>query len=198
MQKPISKKAKLSSEKDDLPEEVPDKGYEHVNGLGCNSADALNEKALEAALDHADGSEKAVLETDSSNTCGGGNDSSVQAGVSVNGGTIQVNADGKRKLQTQGKWKGVDPVVFFKDEAVINSIKTFYGIVESFPLYSHLVTRNEDTNHVKRIYYISKSVKELLELNFQVGQPLKIASIGLKMFVSINSVSFLVYYHVLS
>lgn len=100
--------------------------------------------------------------------------------------TDPKKAGGKRKLQVQGKWKGVDPVVFFKDEAIINSIKTFYGIDESFPLNGHLLTRNSDTNHVKRIYYISKSVKDILELNFSVGQQLKITSIGLKMFVSIS------------
>jgi len=92
---------------------------------------------------------------------------------------------GKRKLQIQGKWRGVDPVVFFKDETIINSIRDFYGIDERFPFNGHLVTRNSDTNHVKRIYYISKSVKDVLELNFKVGQQLKITSIGLKMFVSI-------------
>ncbi|KAL9329660.1 hypothetical protein ACSQ67_004663 [Phaseolus vulgaris] len=89
---------------------------------------------------------------------------------------------GKRKLQIQGKWRGVDPVVFFKDETIINSIRDFYGIDERFPFNNHLVTRNSDTNHVKRIYYISKSVKDVLELNFKVGQQLKITSIGLKMF----------------
>ncbi|RZB96737.1 tRNA (cytosine(34)-C(5))-methyltransferase isoform B [Glycine soja] len=89
---------------------------------------------------------------------------------------------GKRKLQIQGKWRGVDPVVFFKDETIINSIRDFYGIDERFPFNGHLVTRNSDTNHVKRIYYISKSVKDVLELNFKVGQQLKITSIGLKMF----------------
>ncbi|KAG6594890.1 tRNA (cytosine(34)-C(5))-methyltransferase [Cucurbita argyrosperma subsp. argyrosperma] len=90
--------------------------------------------------------------------------------------------NGKRKLQIQGKWRGVDPVVLFKDETVIDCIKTFYGINESFPLIGHLVTRNSDTNHVKRIYYISNSVKDVLELNFSAGQQLKITSIGLKMF----------------
>ncbi|CAJ1938152.1 unnamed protein product [Sphenostylis stenocarpa] len=88
----------------------------------------------------------------------------------------------KRKLQIQGKWRGVDPVVFFKDETIINSIRDFYGINERFPFNGHLVTRNSDTNHVKRIYYISKSVKDVLELNFKVGQQLKITSVGLKMF----------------
>lgn len=91
----------------------------------------------------------------------------------------------KRKLQNQGKWKGIDPVILFNDEAVISSIKAFYGINDSFPLHGHLVSRNSDTNSVKRIYYISKSVKDVLELNLLVGQQLKIASVGIKMFVSI-------------
>ncbi|XP_014494471.1 tRNA (cytosine(34)-C(5))-methyltransferase [Vigna radiata var. radiata] len=95
---------------------------------------------------------------------------------------ITKNTPGKRKLQFQGKWRGIDPVVFFKDEEVINSIKVFYGIDDQFPFNGHLVTRNSDTSHVKRIYYISKSVKDVLELNFSVGQQLKITSVGLKVF----------------
>lgn len=94
-------------------------------------------------------------------------------------------AGGKRKLQIQGKWKGVDPVVFYKDETTITSIKTFYGLDDSFVLSGQLVTRNSDSKHVKRIYYISRSVKDVLELNLLVGQQLKITSVGLKMFVSI-------------
>ena len=95
------------------------------------------------------------------------------------------HAGDKRKVPMQGKWKGFDPVVFLKDETLIDSIKEFYGIRdESFPLYGHLVTRNTDTSSVKRIYYVSKSVKEVLQLNFAVAQQLKIASVGLKMFVS--------------
>ncbi|XP_076939728.1 uncharacterized protein LOC143608608 [Bidens hawaiensis] len=91
-------------------------------------------------------------------------------------------ANDKRKLQIQGKWYGVDPVVFFKDDAILTGIKEFYGIKESFPFYHHLITRNSDTNHVKRIYYISESVKNVVELNFSAGEQLKITSIGLKMF----------------
>ncbi|CAH2076070.1 unnamed protein product [Thlaspi arvense] len=94
---------------------------------------------------------------------------------------------GKTKVPAlQGKWKGLDPVVFLRDETVINGIKTFYGIKdESFPLHGHLVTRNSDTSskgNVKRIYYVSKSVKDVLELNSAVGKKIKIASVGLKMF----------------
>ncbi|KAI5426412.1 hypothetical protein KIW84_032003, partial [Lathyrus oleraceus] len=86
------------------------------------------------------------------------------------------------KLNKVGKWRGVDPVIFFKDESIIKSIEAFYGIDEQFPLDGHLVTRNSDTSNVKRIYYISKSVKNVLELNLSVGQQLKITSVGLKIF----------------
>ncbi|CAL1352881.1 unnamed protein product [Linum trigynum] len=104
------------------------------------------------------------------------------AQVTVNGKSDPDKATGKRKLQMQGRWKGVDPVLFFNDEPTINSIIAFYGIDESFPFKGHLISRNSDSNHVKRIYYISKSVKDALELNILVGQQLKIASVGLKMF----------------
>ncbi|XP_052188325.1 uncharacterized protein LOC127798767 [Diospyros lotus] len=100
----------------------------------------------------------------------------------VDGETGSKVVGGKRKLQTQGKWRGVDPVVFYTNNAIVDSIKTFYGIDESFPFNGHLVTRNSDTNHVKRIYYVSRSVKEVLELNLRGGQQLKITSVGLKMF----------------
>ncbi|KAI5386811.1 hypothetical protein KIW84_060954, partial [Lathyrus oleraceus] len=81
-----------------------------------------------------------------------------------------------------GQWRGVDPVVFFKDDTIINSIRDFYGIDEGFPFNGHLITRNSDTSHVKRIYYVSKFVKDILELNFSAGQQLKITSVGMKMF----------------
>ncbi|KAL9660750.1 hypothetical protein QQ045_025567 [Rhodiola kirilowii] len=95
---------------------------------------------------------------------------------------IDAKPEEKKKIQMQGKWKGIDPVVFFQEEVILNKIKEFYGIGDSFPLSGHLITRNNDMNHVKRIYYISKSVKDVLELNLAVGQQLKIASVGLKMF----------------
>ncbi|WOK96254.1 multisite-specific tRNA:(cytosine-C(5))-methyltransferase isoform X1 [Canna indica] len=88
----------------------------------------------------------------------------------------------KSKSQSHGKWRGIDPVVFFKNQTIINSIRSFYGISESFPLDGHLVTRNSDSNHVKRIYYISKSVQDILQLNIQIGERLKITSVGLKIF----------------
>ncbi|KAL5705172.1 multisite-specific tRNA:(cytosine-C(5))-methyltransferase [Ranunculus cassubicifolius] len=88
----------------------------------------------------------------------------------------------KKKSKIQSKWRGVDPVVIFQDEATINGIREFYGISESFPFKNHLVTRNSDVERVKRIYYISKSVGDVLKLNIHVGQRLKITSVGLKIF----------------
>lgn len=96
------------------------------------------------------------------------------------GGNIEKPIEGK--LQIQGKWKGIDPVVFFSDEVAIDSIKAFYGLNPTFPLHGHLISRNEDASHVKRIYYISKSVHDILQLNLQAGNRLKIASLGLKLF----------------
>ncbi|KAI3975356.1 hypothetical protein MKX01_022118 [Papaver californicum] len=100
----------------------------------------------------------------------------------VNGETDTKKAGGNRRLQNQGKWRGVDPVVFFREDTVLSSIRDFYGISDSFPLSDHLVTRNTDFQSCKRIYYISKSVQDVVKLNFQVGQQLKIISIGLKAF----------------
>ncbi|KAG2644005.1 RNA cytosine C(5)-methyltransferase NSUN2-like [Panicum virgatum] len=94
----------------------------------------------------------------------------------------QAGTRDRRRQQNQGRWRGVDPVIFFKDEVTIKSIVSFYGIKDSFPLEGHLVTRNPDTSHVKRIYYVSKSVQDVLELNIKVGERLKITSLGLKIF----------------
>lgn len=117
--------------------------------------------------------------------------------------SVNIPKDGDRekkdkgKLQMQGKWRGIDPVVFFEDGTSIDNIKCFYGISQSFQLDGHLVCRNHDVNHVKRIYYISKSVQEVLKLNFEVGERLKIASLGLKLFVSLKYFLEFLYYFVI-
>lgn len=154
-------------------------GVEVISGVGTD--EKFSEAASEADLIDTE-SGGAAAEPTLCSTCDEPNSENARATDHME--TDPRKAGGKRKLQKQGKWKGVDPVVFFKDEAIINSIKSFYGIDDSFPLNGHLVTRNSDTNHVKRIYYISKPVKDVLELNFSVGQQLKITSIGMKMFVS--------------
>ncbi|CAD6218860.1 unnamed protein product [Miscanthus lutarioriparius] len=109
--------------------------------------------------------------------------SSVDSKVNVNETEKgQAGTRDRRQQQNQGRWRGVDPVIFFKDEVTVKSIVSFYGIMDSFPLEGHLVTRNPDASHVKRIYYVSKSVQDVLELNIKVGERLKITSLGLKIF----------------
>lgn len=177
---------------DDPQVQLQNQSTEDTSGIVASSADgtdeAFSEAASEAELikDELDGDS---LELDPSVTCEENVNVLEEAQAPSDKEIDPKKTGGKRKLQTQGKWRGVDPVVFFKDEATINSIKKFYGIDDSFPFNGHLVTRNSDANHVKRIYYVSKSVKDVLELNFSVGQQLKITSIGLKMFVSISQMN---------
>lgn len=195
--KPVKLRRQLDPSDDDKTEDVEDEVKEHTNGMEVDPADVTDEPFPEA-IANADvtdeplpeatandvllgnESEEAILDTDPSKMPEGTQSQDVKA--ADNAETGGEKGRGKRKMQTQGKWKGVDPVVFFKDDAILAGIKSFYGIEDSFPFYHHLVTRNSDTNHVKRIYYISKSVKDVLELNFLGGQQLKITSIGLKMF----------------
>ncbi|KAK1287635.1 hypothetical protein QJS10_CPB19g01409 [Acorus calamus] len=143
----------------DLDEAVPD--------LTSPPGDSSIEQ-MEASLENEVSANKNVMEETDKCTAGENGAKGVKGG--------------KGRLQIQGKWRGVDPVVFFRDELTINSIRTFYGISECFPLDDHLVTRNSDAQHVKRIYYVSDSVRDVLNLNFQVGQQLKITSLGLKIF----------------
>jgi multisite-specific tRNA:(cytosine-C5)-methyltransferase len=100
--------------------------------------------------------------------------------------------------KTKAQCRGVDPVLFFKDNVTIESIISFYGIKDSFPLEGHLVTRNPDASHVKRIYYASKSVQDILDLNIKIGERLKITSLGLKIFVGVMLIFALVLFSSLS
>ncbi|EXC09690.1 tRNA (cytosine(34)-C(5))-methyltransferase [Morus notabilis] len=214
-EKPNPQKEKRNNEP---PEDLPNEVIEYSNGLEASSTDVTDGKSSEAAseVDLIDDKLDEVvlapdlsvaLEENSSEAAQASGakaldsnkaepdlsvaleENSSEAAQASGAKALDSNkAGGKRKIHMQGKWKGVDPVVFFRDEAIINSIKTFYGIDESFPLVGHLLSRNLDNNHVKRIYYVSKSVKDVLELNFSVGQQLKIASIGLKMFEAVHAV----------
>ncbi|KAJ0096750.1 hypothetical protein Patl1_28232 [Pistacia atlantica] len=91
-------------------------------------ADGANEMCPEGTseanlIDNED--EGAALESDSFNACE--NHDTEETEVPVDKETGSGRTGEKRKLQMQGKWKGVDPVVFFKDETIISSIQTFYG-----------------------------------------------------------------------
>lgn len=150
------------------------------------NADGVEQVDSEATMDYADilenGNDEATLDTDPSKIVEGERPEHIKPSSDGRAGPELVT--GRRKLQMQGKWRGIDPILFYHEGSAVDQIKAFYGIKESFPFKGHLIVRNTDVNHVKRIYYVSKSVKEVLELNFQAGEQLKIAAVGLKMFVS--------------
>ncbi|KAJ1379878.1 hypothetical protein SESBI_46484 [Sesbania bispinosa] len=173
---------KPKKEIDEQYVEPANQGIEDAQVPHINSSESAHEEVLKAVSEENVNDNEPITEDleVSPVTCEEQNSKETEEPPNVQNMVKPV--PGKRKLQIQGKWRGVDPVVFFKDEAIINSIRDFYGIDEHFPFNGHLVTRNNDPSHVKRIYYISKSVKDVLELNFSVGQQLKITSIGLKMF----------------
>lgn len=179
--KPSSRHRQLKANTNSCPDIVVDK--ENINGVEIDSEDVTDGKLPETASEAdllGNELEEVASDTDATKMSEENELEDIQdpfdkeAGSKVGGG--------KRKLQIQGKWRGVDPVVFFTNNAIVDSIKAFYGIDESFPFTGHLVTRNSDIDHVKRIYYVSKSVKDILELNSKGGQQLKITSVGLKMF----------------
>lgn len=171
-----------NSDSDEKSKEVEDAVKKDTNGM---DVDMKNEQSVEATADAAvfdDESDEAFLESNPSKKLKETKPELEKVQTLNKGKSRAEKANDKRKLQIQGKWFGVDPIVFFKDEAILTGIKEFYGIKESFPFSHRLITRNSDTNHVKRIYYISESVKNVVELNFAAGEQLKITSIGLKMF----------------
>ncbi|KAE9587773.1 putative tRNA (cytosine(34)-C(5))-methyltransferase [Lupinus albus] len=182
---PLSAKAiqvKPRKEVDNQHVEPADQRNEHAQELQINLSESKHKEVSEAVSGaNMNDSEPNAADLEVSPvTCEEGDSNGAQELCDVE--NIAKITPGKRKLQSRGKWRAIDPVVFFKDEMIINSIKAFYGIDEKFPFDGHLVTRNNDTSHVKRIYYVSKSVKDVLELNFSVGQQLKITSVGLKIF----------------
>ncbi|KAK7359006.1 hypothetical protein VNO77_00949 [Canavalia gladiata] len=173
---------KTRIEIDEQSVEPTNQSLKEAQGIQIDSPEKEHEEVLNAVSEEKGNGNESNAEDLEVSPVTHEEQNSKEAQESHNIQNIAKRVPGKRKLQIQGKWRGVDPVVFFNDEAIINSIRDFYGIDEHFPFNGHLVTRNSDTSHVKRIYYISKSVKDVLELNFKVGQQLKITSIGLKMF----------------
>ncbi|KAL2521678.1 S-adenosyl-L-methionine-dependent methyltransferase superfamily protein [Forsythia ovata] len=180
--KPVSLPRKMDSSNAQA-EKSKNEGKEDSDGVEIDSTRGTEGQLSEATIDAdtlENGIGEAALDADSNIVSEENEKEEAQPSPDTKNGAEVVR--GKRKLQIQGKWRGVDPVLFYRDDTVIDSIMEFYGIKDSFPFKGHLITRNIDNNHVKRIYYISKSVKEVLELNLLSGQHLKIASVGLKMF----------------
>ncbi|XP_055810969.1 uncharacterized protein LOC129880797 [Solanum dulcamara] len=162
-----------------------------INADEVEQVDSVGNQLSEATMGDADilknGNGEATPDTDPSKIVEGKRPE--QTKPSSDGGAGPELVTGRRRIQMQGRWRGIDPIIFYREEAAVGQIKAFYGIKESFPFKGHLIVRNTDINHVKRVYYVSKSVKEVLELNFLAGEQLKIAAVGLKMFERQKDVS---------
>lgn len=75
--------------------------------------------------------------------------------------------------------KFLDPVVPVTDEAILGPVKDFYGLAETFPLRTHVVTRCMDSaERPKRCYYVSDAVRRLLMLD--ESESLTVIQVGLK------------------
>ncbi|RZC93037.1 hypothetical protein C5167_028396 [Papaver somniferum] len=97
--------------------------------------------------------------------------------------TDPMIAGGNWRMENQGMWRVVAPTVFTREATVLSNTMDFLGISNSFPLNEHLATQNTDFQSCKRNYYISKSVRDVMKLNVQVGQQLKIVSVGVEAIV---------------
>ena len=86
-------------------------------------------------------------------------------------------AEGNRK---GGRWRGVDPVTRVTDPELLGTLRSAYGLVESYPIEKHLITRTAPGLRPKRLYWISERVRDLLERD--VKEQLKIISTGVKIF----------------
>ncbi|GAQ87913.1 S-adenosyl-L-methionine-dependent methyltransferases superfamily protein [Klebsormidium nitens] len=105
-------------------------------------------------------------------------------GAGPSGGQNQGSGPrhGVRRIQQQGRWRGVDPVLELDNKEVLDSLGSYYGFKEEFAYQTQLITRSDDMATCKRIYYVSKSLLDILRLNNANGNPIKITSVGTKMF----------------
>lgn len=110
-------------------------------------------------------------------------DAGAEALVVDDGAEVAVPPDKpKSRFQQQGKWRGVDPVIFLQDEVIIQTLIDYYGLDDSFPLRGRLITRSEDSTRLKRIYFVSEGVSDTIRGNCSAGYPMKVTSAGLKIF----------------
>mmetsp|Transcript_15201 Transcript_15201/g.36163 ORF Transcript_15201/g.36163 Transcript_15201/m.36163 type:complete len:1022 (+) Transcript_15201:100-3165(+) len=85
---------------------------------------------------------------------------------------------GGRNREGGGKWEGMDPILPVSDPEILDSIYDFYGLQESFPLRTQLITRSVDVARAKRLYFVSEAVRDLLASDEQ--EKLKIQATGVK------------------
>lgn len=101
------------------------------------------------------------------------------AGASAEDAGYKVGKEGE-KLRVR-RWRGIDPVVPVDDEAVKQSLRDFYGIKkDNFDIGQSFVTRTPKGAMPKRIYYVSDSVRRILDEDKR--QDIRVTSVGVKIF----------------
>jgi hypothetical protein len=82
---------------------------------------------------------------------------------------------------TKRVWKGLDPIVDIRDKDIQTSLNDFYGLkADALDIEKNFVTRTPEGAKPKRIYYISESIRKILDDDAR-GQ-LRISSVGVKIF----------------
>ncbi|XVF59014.1 hypothetical protein PTKIN_Ptkin07bG0239800 [Pterospermum kingtungense] len=174
--KSVSSRWNLSTRNDELHENLSDQATEKINGLEGTSADGTDGNILELALEADEKISEVASEADEKISELTSEEDEKISEVALEVGLVDDGPDSVDQ-QTNSSEAAQAPA-----DKKTNSAKGGEKRKLQIQGSGHLVTRNNESNHVKRIYYVSKSVKDVLELNFRVGQQLKITSVGLKMF----------------
>jgi len=103
-----------------------------------------------------------------------------QAATSAPPPTWGASRGGGSRNRPGGKFKGMDPITPVTDPALLDSIYTFYGIPESFPLRQQLVTRSGEPDRPKRLSFVSAAVRDVLAAD--EDEKLKVMMTGVKVF----------------
>eukprot|EP00216_Chloropicon_sp_CCMP2111_P005168 CAMPEP_0198248120 /NCGR_PEP_ID=MMETSP1446-20131203/46816_1 /TAXON_ID=1461542 ORGANISM="Unidentified sp, Strain CCMP2111" /NCGR_SAMPLE_ID=MMETSP1446 /ASSEMBLY_ACC=CAM_ASM_001112 /LENGTH=805 /DNA_ID=CAMNT_0043932449 /DNA_START=54 /DNA_END=2470 /DNA_ORIENTATION=+ len=80
----------------------------------------------------------------------------------------------------QKRWKGIDPILPVLEDEATKALFDFYGIDSAFPIRRNLITRTPHGCKPKRIYYISSSIKSIIERDRL--EKLRISAVGVKIF----------------
>ncbi|CAI5524539.1 unnamed protein product, partial [Closterium sp. Naga37s-1] len=145
--------------------------------LSPNSADAPN--SIDGVSEPGDPAEEAEADAEADPA----DEPDAAAAVAGPGDSKEQEKQQRaQRRQQQGRWRGVDPVLFLSDEPTIASVEAFYGILPAFPLRSQLIVRSEAPSHSKRIYLVSKPIAQAIRANQASGQRLKMVSTGVKLF----------------
>lgn len=142
------------------------KRWSRISGLGDEN------KGVKSVPQNVEKSE-AVQEGDCKPDC--------QANTQEEGGDTNGTKEAEEvtpRPRRNYRFRGIDPVVHVKDEEILTSLKDFYGIGSSFPINEQLFSRTPSGAQPKRLYFISGSVKSVLDKDY--FEKLRITSTGVK------------------